>query len=82
MPSKRRKWKFRIDHILEASRHIQEFTREMDYEQFRSDIKTIDAVVRNFIIIGEATRHVPDKIEADYPDVAWDDAGHAKYSGS
>ncbi len=45
----------------------------MDFEQFRSDTKTVDAVVRNFEIIGEAAAHVPEEIVADHPEIPWQD---------
>ncbi len=36
-----------------------------------SDI-TIDAVIRNFTIIGEAARQVPAELEKRYPEIPWD----------
>ncbi len=50
-----------------------EYTRNMDFEQFQSDTKTVDAVVRNFEIIGEAAAHVPEEIVADHPEIPWQD---------
>jgi uncharacterized protein with HEPN domain len=49
-----RKWDLRIKDILASIDRIFEYTRNLDYESFRSDTKTVDAVVRNFEIIGEA----------------------------
>jgi len=49
------------------------YTRNLDFEQFRFDIKTFDAVVRNFEIIGEAASHVPEEIVADHPEIPWQD---------
>ena len=43
----------------------------MGFEEFENDEKTIDAVIRNLIVIGEAARHVPDDISAKYPDLPW-----------
>lgn len=43
----------------------------MEFEDFQRDEKTIDAVVRNFIAIGEAARHIPDKVSAKYPHIPW-----------
>jgi uncharacterized protein with HEPN domain len=43
----------------------------MEFEDFQRDDKTIDAVIRNFIIIGEAARHVPDEILDKYPNIPW-----------
>jgi hypothetical protein len=36
--------------------------------------KTIDAVIRNIEIIGEAARNIPADVRAQMPEVAWIDA--------
>lgn len=38
---------------------------------FTKDDKTIDAVVRNFEIIGEAANRVPDNFKSDHPEIEW-----------
>jgi uncharacterized protein with HEPN domain len=43
----------------------------MTYEQFSADNKTIDAVIRNLEIIGEAAGHIPLEIQEKYPELAW-----------
>ena len=43
----------------------------MGLEEFAEDRKTIDAVVRNFEIIGEASKYIPDKIKEEYADIDW-----------
>jgi len=68
-----RKWGLRIRDILSSIERIIEYTRNFDFEQFRSDTKTFDAVVRNFEIIGEAAANVPEEIAANYPDIPWQD---------
>ncbi|MDP2209658.1 MAG: DUF86 domain-containing protein [Bacteroidota bacterium] len=35
------------------------------------DDKTIDAVIRNFEIIGEAANQVPESIQEKYPEIEW-----------
>jgi len=66
-----REWKLRLEDILEAIATIDRYATGMDYEAFRADSKTVDAVVRNLEIIGEAARHVPDAIRKRYSDVPW-----------
>jgi len=68
-----RKWDLRIRDILTAVDRILEYTRTLDFEGFRSDTKTFDAVVRNFEIIGEAAAHLPEGIAADHPEIPWQD---------
>lgn len=66
-----RGWQDRVQDILEAISEIQSFTRDMDYEAFKEDDKSIRAVEMNFIIIGEAASKIPDEIEEKYPDIPW-----------
>jgi len=62
-----RLWKHRISDIIDSIQKIQKYVEKMEFDDFRKDAKTIDAVIRNFIIIGEAARHVPDDISLKYP---------------
>jgi uncharacterized protein with HEPN domain len=54
-----RSWEHRIADIAEANEAVLEYTAAMSFEQFVSDRKTIQAVTRNFIIIGEAASCLP-----------------------
>ena len=67
----RRLWKHRITDILESVKKIQKYVEEMEFDDFQKDEKTIDAVIRNFIVIGEAARNVPDDISEKYPNIPW-----------
>jgi len=60
-----------LDDIIEAAEKIEHFTEGMDYAAFTSDEKTVDAVLRNFEVIGEAAKNIPDKIYREYSDVPW-----------
>ncbi|MBC8435930.1 MAG: DUF86 domain-containing protein [Bacteroidetes bacterium] len=62
-----------IDHILVSANRIQSFVSEMDYDQFASDFKTQDAVIRNFEIIGEATKRISLDFRNNYPEIPWSD---------
>jgi uncharacterized protein with HEPN domain len=66
-----RDWKFRIQDILDAVRAVCEYTQGMDFKSFIEDRKTVDAVVRNLIIIGEASIQVPEEICERHPEVPW-----------
>jgi uncharacterized protein with HEPN domain len=50
---------------------IRSYTEGMSYEDFVTDRKTVDAVIRNFIIIGEAAARVPDDICSNHPEIPW-----------
>lgn len=43
----------------------------MEFEDFEKDDKTIDAVVRNLEVIGEASRNIPESIKVRYQGVYW-----------
>ena len=68
-----RAWLFRINDILDAIAAVQRYVAGMTYDDFISDRKTVDAVIRNLIIIGEAAGHIPDEICQAQPEMPWDD---------
>ena len=45
--------------ILEAISNIEEFIDDYSFEKFINDKKTVDAVIRNLEIIGEAVKKIP-----------------------
>lgn len=66
-----REWRFRVQDILDAIESIRTYTEGLDFTTFESDKRTVDAVVRNLIIIGEAATRVPDSAVRAHPDVPW-----------
>ena len=66
-----RGWKLRISDILDAIAAIQKYTAGMDLNSFAEDRKTVDAVVRNFTIIGEATNRIPEQVINENPEIPW-----------
>jgi len=59
--------------ILGAIANIENYVAGLDFDQFRADQKTVDAVVRNLEVIGEATRHLSTNQEAPPVDIPWTD---------
>jgi uncharacterized protein with HEPN domain len=43
----------------------------MEYEEFLADDKTIDAVIRNFEIIGEAANRLSDSLFIEFNNLNW-----------
>ena len=68
-----RDWKLRIRDILDAISAALCYTEGMKYEAFVNDRKTMDAVLLNLIVIGEAACNVPDEIVSTYFDIPWRD---------
>lgn len=63
--------KLLLDDILTSIAKIERYLAGLDREQFLNDEKSIDAVVRNLEIIGEATRQLPDEFTAQSPHIPW-----------
>lgn len=60
-----------IQDILDSISKIEEYIKGLSFEEFYQSNITIDAVVRNFEIIGEATRNIPKQIKDRYKEVTW-----------
>jgi len=56
--------------ILRAINEIEDFMRDMPYDDFRRDIKAVRAVTMDFIIIGEASKQIPRETRAQF-DIPW-----------
>lgn len=66
-----RDYKVYLQDILEAISKIRQFTAGLDLSAFSQDAKTLDAVVRNLEIIGEAVKHLPDDVRTRSSEVDW-----------
>jgi len=66
-----RRWKFRVQVMLDAIRKIDRYTEKMALEDFVKDEKTIDAVIRQITVIGEAASHIPEDIASIAPTIPW-----------
>lgn len=52
---------------------ISSYTTELVYEDFVTDFKTQDAVIRNIEILGEAVKLLSEETKAQYPKIPWKD---------
>lgn len=57
--------------IFESIEKIQKFTKGMSFDKFINDDKTVDAVIRNFEIIGEASNRLPDEFREKHVEIDW-----------
>lgn len=69
MPS--RKWKLRIQDILESIAQINARVKEITFDDFTENQTMVKSVLYDFIIIGEATRNIPPEIQSRYPQIPW-----------
>jgi uncharacterized protein with HEPN domain len=53
----------RIDDIHESLDKITRYVKDLEYETWKNDEKTFDAVIRNLEIIGEAAQQIPQHIQ-------------------
>lgn len=70
----KRRPKLYLEDIKDSIKKIEEYTKDLNFDEFIKDEKTIDAVVRNLTIIGEAARNIPEEIKSKNPDIAWNEA--------
>ena len=60
-----------LDDMFQAAQKIKRYTSGLDYDSFVADDKTIDAVVRNFEIIGEAANRIDPDFRDKNPEIEW-----------
>jgi len=72
-PVPRKNWKVYIDDMIKAATKAQQYVQGSTYEQFLADERTIDAVLHNLTILGEAVspQKLPRDIQDRYPQVPW-----------
>lgn len=56
-----------LEDIREAIAKIERYTAGLDQASFEADEKSVDAVVRNLEIIGEAARQLPEELASSAP---------------
>lgn len=63
--------KLYIYDILKAIDLINSFVSEMDLEEFKDDLKTQSAVIRQFEVIGEAVKKLDKSLTMKHPEIDW-----------
>lgn len=66
-----REYKLFIKDMLDSIDKIDRYLKDVDYEGLVDDEKTVDALVRNFEIIGEAAKNLPQPIREQCPAIPW-----------
>ena len=61
----------RLKHILESIENIFLFLNNIKLEELAENREKRNAIIYEFIIIGEASKHVSDKLKSKYPKAAW-----------
>jgi len=60
-----------VGDILESVHKILDYTAGLNFEEFTRDSKTVDAVIRNFEIIGEAANRLPEDFKDSFSEIDW-----------
>jgi uncharacterized protein with HEPN domain len=68
-----REWRLRVEDILDAVAKIERYVEGLTFEQFQADQKTVDAVIRNLEVIGEAVQHLASHRDSLPRGVPWAD---------
>lgn len=66
-----RDYRLYLDDILTAIAAIQRYVFGYNYDQFAADNKTIDAVLHNLAIIGEAASKLPPEVIQSETAIEW-----------
>ena len=59
---KKRDYGSYLEDIIEHMNYAEEFIRDMTFDEFKSDKKTVLSVTKCIEVVGEATKHIPDQI--------------------
>ncbi|RUA37874.1 MAG: hypothetical protein DSY77_00580 [Bacteroidetes bacterium] len=60
-----------LEDMLQSAYKIKKYTKDQNFQSFENDDKTIDAVVRNFEIIGEASNRIDPDFKLNNPEIEW-----------
>ena len=60
-----------IEDMLASVDKIMNYTAGLSFDAFLKDEKTVDAVIRNFEIIGEAANRIDPVFRDQHPEIQW-----------
>ncbi len=60
-----------LEDMLQSMNRIEEYLGELDFRNFKMNYLVVDAIIRNFEVIGEASKNIPKYIQEKYPEIPW-----------
>lgn len=66
-----RNYKVYFEDILAAIANIEEYTKNLSFDEFEKNRLVRDAVIRNLEVIGEAAKNIPERIKEQRPEIEW-----------
>lgn len=67
----KREFLFYLEDMVSSMEKIAKYLQGIEFNDFAQNDMIIDAVIRNFEIIGEAANNIPNEIQEKYPDIPW-----------
>ena len=60
-----------LEDMLQSMERIDEYLGDIDFKHFKMNHMVVDAIIRNFEIIGEGSKNIPKGIQDKYPKIPW-----------
>jgi len=67
----KREYIFYLEDMLQSMQKIEGYIQDINFSEFIKKDMVIDAVIRNFEIIGEAAKNLPNDYYLRYPEIPW-----------
>ena len=61
----------RLADILDAIDGIESSVTGLSFQQFEESWVVLNAVVRGIEVVSEASRHIPEELKSQHPDIPW-----------
>ncbi len=66
-----RDYRVLLDDIIDATKKVRQYTAGYSMQQLVNDRKTVEAVIWNLLVIGEAAKNIQPEVRSQYPPVPW-----------
>jgi len=60
-----------LEDMLQSMNRIEEYLGNLEFNKFKQNNLIVDAIIRNFEIIGEASKKTPVEVREKHPEIPW-----------
>jgi uncharacterized protein with HEPN domain len=60
-----------LEDISNAIKEVEDFMADLSFDDFSQNTQVVRAVTMDFLVIGEAAKHLPLEIRRGYPQIPW-----------